>query len=239
MTGRRLDIARTLGRAIKGVWDDLPPVLLGGAALVLWPALVARWLSAAGDWGTIGVTVRAVLAMLFVVIVGHGVLARLAGRPLSAAMFLIEGARRSRPGLEVALLLGAGAVLLLTLQLFARPGSGAGVALDLLLLCAALWAASRWLPALTLAVAERRNVFLALARSAELTEGSRWRLLALVAAPALLLVPMGIALAGMAASETLTLASPGLWLELLFELAVWALLGALSASSYAGLAEPG
>ncbi len=231
----RFDIALAVRRIAGAFWHDFAGIVIGGFVAVTLPSVAARAMTQGGDFGTLATTVRAVLAMLYVAMVSHGVLSRLAGAPLPPGRFIGEGLRRARPGLEVALLLGAGVVGLLIIELFGREGTVAGTALHALVAAGAIWAACIILPVVPVAGAERLRPLAAIGRAAELTRGNRDRLFALLILVLLTLAPAGAVIALLVERDATDIARPGLWLSALFDLMACSLLATVPAVAYAGL----
>lgn len=244
--GSRLDVALALRRIALIFWHDFAPIVVLGFAMVTIPQVT---LALAGSHGgsTIVATAGGMLRVLYIVIVSHGALARLAARPLVLSAFAREGLAASPRGLSVALLLGAGTVLALVALLlaglagpFAILVRGAIVALALGVLVVAL-------PAIPVALAERLDPGGALARAAALTRGSLGRIAAVVIVFAMTVVPARIVISatiyGLGATAAhiatvdaaMTLASPGLWLIALFDLLAWGTGAVVPAVVYAGL----
>lgn len=235
-SGRRFDIALAIRRAGIAFWDDFAAIVIGGFAAVTLPQLLAATLDPAAGSGTLATTARAVFAMLYLAMVSHGVSQRLHGQPLPTRRFIAEGLARARPGLEVALLLGAGGVLLLTVELFGRSGTLAGTALHALVAGGAIWAACVLLPVVPAAVAERLRPLAAIRRAAALTLGHRDRLLALLVIVMLTLAPAAVFIAVLVDGDTRRLDGPGLWLSALFTLLACSVLATVPPVVYAGLA---
>lgn len=220
-----LDVALTIRRILHAYARDFAAVVLAGFALVMLPAVLSRSISAAGDWATLVITARGVCAMLYVALVSWGVVARYSGRALPPRLFLREGLARATPGLQVALLAGAAIVVGLTVQLFSRHGTLAGLALDALLLSAGLWAACVLMPVVPAAVAERLRPMAAFRRAAALTEGNRNRIFVLALLAVLTLAP----------TTVLALLAGNPWLLAVVELLAWSLAATLPAVVYIGL----
>lgn len=226
----RLDVALVLKSSGQVLARDFVPILLGCLVLVVLPGAVARaLLPAMGDGAATVMTVlRSVLAMLFVALVSWGVVSRLRGRALRPAAFFREGLVRATPGLQVALLAGAGVVMLLTLHLFAQHGTLAGWLLNSLLLTGALIALCALMPLVPVAVVESLTPVAAFRRAAALTRHNRNRILALAVVLLLTLAPVAALAAGIAGpAGGVTLA--------IFDLLVWSLVATVPAVVYAGL----
>lgn len=223
-----LNIALVLRRSAGACAGDFAAILLAGLLLVLLPGLLTRSLGAAGDADTLLITLRAVCAMLYAAIVSWGVVARWRGRALPPLQFLGEGLRRAQPGLQAALLVGAGVVLGLIVQLYARHGTAMGWLLDSLLLTAGLWAVAVVMPLVPVAVVERLGPLAAMQRAARLTEGSRNQTLALALLLGLTLAPSAALAAGLAGEAAVVARA-------LFEWLAWSLAAIVPAAVYAGL----
>lgn len=220
-----LDVALVLKRSGRALALEIGGILVAGALLVVGPAVLARSVEAAGDWGTLVATLRGVAAMLFVALTSWGVVARLRGHVLGARDFVRLGLARAQPGLQVALLAAAAVVAGLTLHLFARPGTFAGWALNALLLTGGLMAVSVLMPLVPAAVVEGLRPVAAFRRAAALTEGNRNRILGLALLVALSLAPAGALLAGLDAPVA----------RALFELVACCIVAAVPAATYIGL----
>ena len=240
----RFDIALAIRRVTLAFWDDFAAIVIGGFVAVTVPQLLAAPFAAdlGAGAGTLVTTARAVLAMLYVAVVSHGVTRRLAGQPLPTGRFIAQGLSRARPGVEVALLLGAGGVVLLTIELFGRTGTLAGTALHALVAGGAIWAACMLLPVVPAATAERLRPLAAIRRAAALTLGHRDRLLVLLILVALTLLPAAVLIAVLVEGDAARVDGAGLWLSALFGLLACSLVATVPPVVYAGLvdtAEPG
>ncbi len=232
----RLDIALAVRRVAVAFWEDFAGIVVGGFVAVTLPSLLFHAFAADGGLGTLTATVRAVLAMLYAAMVSHGVIARLSGQPLPPGRFIAAGLLQARPGLEVALLLGAGLVVLMMVELFGRDGTAAGTLLHALVAATVLWAACVLLPVVPVAVRERLRPLAAIRRAADLTAGNRDRLFALLVLALLTLAPAAAVIAVLVEGDTASFAGPGLWLTALFDLLACSLLATVPAVVYAGLA---
>jgi uncharacterized membrane protein SirB2 len=225
----RLDIALVFKRSAEVLVRDFVPVVVGCVALVVLPGALLRWIP--GDGGgvsTLLTVLRSVLAMLYVALVSWGVVSRLRGRALRPGDFVREGLARATPGLQAALLAGAGIVLLLTVHLFARAGTLAGWMLNALLLTGALVGLCALLPLVPVAVVERLTPMAAFRRAAALTRYNRNRILGLALVLLLTLAPAGALAAGIAGP-------PGALTLALFDLLAWSLAATVPAVVYASL----
>jgi hypothetical protein len=225
----RLDVALVLKRSGEVLARDFVPIVAGCVALVVVPGALLRTLGGGGDGlATLLTVLRSVLAMLYVALVSWGVVSRLRGRALGPALFVREGLARATPGVQAALLAGAGIVLLLTLHLFAQAGTLAGWLLNSLLLTGALVGLCALLPLVPVAVVERLTPMAAFRRAAALTRHNRNRILGLALVLLLTLAPVAALAAGIAGPPAgLTLA--------LFDLLAWSLVATVPAVVYAGL----
>lgn len=226
--GARLDVALVLKRTGEAFVRDFAGVVMGGIALVVLPGVIIREIAATGEWATLLMILRYVLAMLYVALVSWGVVSRLRGRALAPRLFWREGLARAQPGLQVALLAGAAAVVLLTIHLFAKSGTLAGWALNSLLLTAALVAICALMPLVPVAVVERLTPLAAFRRAAALTRHNRNRILGVALVLLLTLAPSAALVAGMAGP-------PAGWAMALFEMLAWSLAATVPAVVYAGL----
>ena len=228
----QLDVAMVLKRSVEVVGRDIGGVLIAGVALVVIPGVASRGFAGDADWGTLTMTLRGVCAMLYVALVSWGVVARLRGRALAPKAFVAEGLRRAQPGLQVALLAGAGVFAGLTIHLFAQHGTLIGWMLDSLLLIGGLLAVCVAMPVVPVAVVERLGPMAAFRRAAALTEGNRNRVLVVALLVALTLAPPAVLLAGVSWP-----AGVGRVAMSLFELVAFSLIAAVPAVVYAGLRE--
>ncbi len=232
----RLDVARAVRRVATAFWEDFAGIVIGGFVAVILPALVSAWVLADGG-GTLGTTLRAVLAMVYVAMVSHGVIERLAGHPLPTGRFIRDGLLQARPGLEVALLLGAGVVVLLMLELLGRAGTLAGTALHALVAAGVIWSLCVLLPVVPVAVRERLRPMAAIRRAARLTRGNRDRIFALLVLAMLTLAPAAVLIAVVVEADGDRATTAGTLLVALFDLLVCSLLATVPPVVYAGLAE--
>ncbi len=230
MIDRPLDIPDILRRSGRVLARDFAAVTSAGFGLIIIPGIVTRSIAGGEDWLTLATILRAVLAMLFVALVGYGAVARLAGRRLLPHEFLVQGLLAARPGLQSALVAGVAVVVALTIQLFARHGTLAGWLLDGLLLSAGLWAATVAMPLVPVAVIERLSPLAAMRRAAVLTEGHRNRLLLLALLMAAVIGPAAFA-AQAAPGEA------GLLVRAMVEFLGWGLVATVPAVVYARLGE--
>lgn len=250
-----LDIILALRQAFDAFWRDFAPIILLGFLFVTVPALfvhvafdnaplVQGTRQVDPTLGTLVQTFSFLLAFIFICAVNFGVMHALAGRQLETTTFMREGLRAARPGVLVALLLGALAmVVAIIITLFAR-GSLFGFLLSMAVLAGAVWAFAAWMVAIPAAIAERRTPIDALRRSAELTRGNRGRLVGLLLVTMLAILPpwmiVELVVFGPQTSSNritqilseMTLFSPGLWIGQLFTLLVLGLLATVPAVVY-------
>ncbi|MBV8972548.1 MAG: hypothetical protein JO290_09690 [Sphingomonadaceae bacterium] len=243
------DVALALRRIGLCFWRDVTPIAVLGFGMILLPEL-ALALAGSHSGSTIIATFGGMLKVLYVVIVTHGALARLQGRPIAAGAFAGSGLAASPRALSTALLVGVGVVLALVALLLAGYAGGAALPLRLTIVVVAFAAAVLAVPAVPLALTARVTPVAALARAAALTRGRRAGIAVVLGLAALTIVPARLVLAaaavGPAASTTagagvdaaLSLASPGLWLLGLFDLLAWGLGATVPAAVFAGLVEP-
>ena len=228
----RLDILLALHRTLAALRQSLPAMLLGGALLVALPGLAIDMLTPdngyTADTAIVLITLRAVLAMLFIAQLSWSVLARFAGLRLPPPTALRQGLARAQPGLKVALLAGAAIVTGLILKLFVQNGTMPGFVLETLLLALALWALGALMPAIPAAVMEGLGPVAALRRAAHLTAGNRDRTLALGLIAGLAIVP----------ALLIVRATGPLWLSALVDVYAAGLVAILAAVVYASLTPP-
>ncbi len=225
-----LDIALVLRRTLACFGLDFAGVVMSGFALVTLPGIIARSLET-DTYMTAVITLRGVLAVIYVALVSWGVVSRLSGRALPPHVFLTEGLARARPGVETSLVAAAAVVAALIVQLFAQHGTAEGWLLDVLLLTAGLWAASVVLPVVAVAVVERLGPLAAMKRAAMLTVGHRNRTMALVLLLGLTLAPVAALIAGLGGGSNAMLAAS------LFDLFACSLIATMPAVVYASLPD--
>ncbi len=227
----RLDVALVCRRSVEALLANSGGVVVAGIALVIVPAALAAAIGDGRDLGTLLATLRGVLAMLYVVLVSWGVMARLRGRALPPRLFLREGLARATPGLQVALLAGAAVGGGLIIHLFARHGTFAGWLLDVLLLSGALLAICVLMPLVPAAVAERLGPVAAFRRAAALTAGHRNRILGLALIIGLTVAPPA------ALASAFGPGGAGPWLMAVVDMFSCSVIAAVPAVVYAGLRE--
>ena len=244
--GVRLDVPLALRRIALGFWHDFAPIVLLGFVMVTIPE-VALALAGTNGGSTIIATFGGMLAVLYVVIVSHGVLLRLDGNPAGARAFARAGVAASPRASSVALLLGAGTVLVLVGLLLAGLAGAGAIVVRIGIVATAFAVATVVAPAVPLALVERRSPFATLAEVAVLTRGNRGRIAVVLGTVALTIVPARLVVAatvyGVAASAartgaidaSMTLTSPGLWLLALFDLLAWGVGAVVPAVIYQGL----
>ena len=244
----RLDVALALHQIVLTFWHDFAPIVVLGFVMVTVPG-VAQQLIGPHAGSTIVATLGAMLNVLYVVIVSGGVLARLTGKPLPPLLFARAGLAASPRGLSVALLIGAGLVMILVILLLAGTGTPAGLVASAAAAIAAFACAVMALPAVPVALVERGAPFAALARAAALTRGERGRIAVLLVVLALTFIPARMVIAAtvygtganlateVAIDRTMTVFSPGLWLLALFDLLAWGVAATVPAVVYVQLAR--
>jgi len=247
---RPLDIAAALRLALRIFWRDFAPIIILGLVFLTLPAVVVRTVSGfvAGSpdptLGTLAETFRWLLVMIFLSAVTGGVLSQFGGRMLSTSDFIRAGLAAMQPGLIVALVIGV--ILMLTriaLLLIAPfvPPSGLG---SLLFVAASVAAFALWGVAIPAAMSERSAPLVALRRSADLTRGNRWRLVAMFLVIGLAILPpimlvrfviFGAASTPLQIAEIIrgmTILSPGLWISQLSTLLIFGALSVVPAALY-------
>ncbi len=242
------DVALALRRIAQCFWHDFAPIVVLGLGMVLIPE-VALALAGSDGVSTVIATFAGLLKVLYVVIVTHGALARLAGRPVPPATFASAGLAASPRALSTGLLLGAGIVTVLVALLLAGLAGDAAPVVRVAIAAAALAAAVACVPAVPLALTVRTTPFAAVAGAARLTRGRRGgiavtlALVALAIGPARMVVAATVYGAGASLAEVaginaaMTLASPGLWLLALFDLLAWGVGAVVPAAVFVGLRE--
>ncbi len=168
----RFDVALAVRRIASGFWHDFAAVVVLGFGLVTVPE-VALALAGTNAGSTVVATVAGLLRVLFVVIVSHGALARIAGRPLPAHSFAAAGFAASPRAISVALLLGAAVVGVLVLLLLAGLAGAAAPLVRVGVVAAAFAGAVLTVAAVPLALTRRVGPFAALGATAALTRGRR------------------------------------------------------------------
>jgi hypothetical protein len=230
-----LDVALALRRIVRGFWLDFAPIVLLGFGMLTLPRIASALVAPTSAAATILAVVSGLLAALFLAVIGHGAVERLRGRPLDTAAFVSRGIVASPPAFSVALLIGAGLV-------------GAGIVALLVSywdLQPVIWGAAIFgvllvLPAVPAADAERLGAVPALARAFALTRRNLGRLVFVVAIAALAIGPAWLLIRMLELSvegDSATLLSPGVWLQLLFELLAAGLIAMVPAVIYVGLVE--
>lgn len=242
------DVVLALRRIGGGFWHDFAPIIVLGFGMVAVPE-VALALAGSDAGSTVIATFGGLLRVLFVVIVTHGTLARIAGRPLPAHSFARAGFAASPRALSVALLLGVGVVVVLVGLLLAGLDGAAAPLVRAGIVVAAFAGAVLTVAAVPLALATRLTPWRVLHRAAILTRGRRGGVAATLALVALTIVPARLVVAatvyGTGASlartamidAAMTWTSPGLWLLALFDLLAWGLAAVVPAAVFAGLSE--
>lgn len=244
----RLDVALALQRIIGGFWHDFAPIVVLGFGMVTLPG-VALALAGHHAGSTIVATFGGMLRVLYVVIVTHGVLARIDGRPLGPQTFVRDGFMASPRGVSVALLLGAVTVLAMVGLLLAGLAGPSALAIRAAIVAAGFAGAVAFVAALPVALVERVSPVAAMARAFASTRGNRGGVAVVLGVFALAVVPARLVLAatvyGLGASAAqvaavdaaMTVISPGLWLLALFDLLSWGVGAVVPGVIYAGLAR--
>jgi len=245
----RLDVALALQRIVTVFWHDFAAIVVLGFFMVTLPGVVLA-LAGTHAGSTIVATLGGMLRVLYVVIVTHGVLARLGGQPLAPRTFVRSGFAASPRGLSVALLLGAATVLVMVALLLAGLAGASALAVRVAIVAAGFAGAVVLIAAMPAALVERLSPVAALARSLTLMRGNRGRIAVVLGGVALTVVPARLVVAatvyGFGASAAhvaavdavMTLGSPGLWLLALFDLLAWGIGAVVPGVIYAGLAKP-
>lgn len=242
------DVALALRRTVIGFWHDFAPIVVLGFGMVTLPQVLLA-LAGTHAGSTVVATFAGLLRVLYVVIVSHGALARLAGRPLPPAAFVPLGLAASPRAFSVALLLGAGVVLALVASLLAGLVGAAALPLRGVIAGVAFAAAVLSVAAVPLALTARMTPGTAVGRAAALTRGRRSGVAATLGLVALTVVPARFVVAATvygvgpgpshvaAVDAAMTLVSPGLWLLALFDLLAWGVGAVVPAAIYWGLRE--
>ncbi len=225
------DILAAFRQILLTFWADFAPIMVAGFALLTVPALAGHLVGDADSEivGTTGQTLVLVLTMLFVAIVSSGTTAALHGHRLPTLAFLGSGLRAAQPGLLVALVMGVVAMAGIILITIASSHPLAWLVRGSVT-ATLIWLLATWAPAIPAAIAELLSPFDALRRAATLTRGHRGRLVALLLAVLLALIPAAMLIntvifgpnatpdSAQAALDAMPLAHPGLWIYALFEL---------------------
>jgi len=242
----RLDVALALQRIVGVFWHDFAAIVLLGFVMVTLPG-VALALTGHHAGSTIVATFGGMLRALYVVIVTHGVLARIDGRPLGPRAFVRDGFMASPRGISVALLLGAVTVLAMVGLLLAGLAGPSALAIRAGIVAAGFAGAVLFVVALPVAMVERLSPVAALARAVALTRGRRGGVAVVLGVFALAVVParmvvaatvygLGASAAQVAAVDAgMTVFSPGLWLLALFDLMAWGVGAVVPGVVFAGL----
>lgn len=243
MPSPTFDIAAAVRSLATIFWTQFAAIVPMGLALLTLPSLISTGLfgiEPQGEAGTLVDTFLALFGMVFAAAVNAGVLTE----ARTPALFMRGGLALARPGVVVALLIGATVMLAAILRLAARIG-GVGGALPGLILFGALFAfLVAAFVAIPAAIAERLFPIPAIRRSFVLTAGNRWRLAGFAAivlmalVPALMLVNVVIFGTGATAESAaatiarMTLASPALWIDALVTLLILSFLAPAPAVAY-------
>lgn len=240
------DVVLALRRITSGFWHDFAPIVVLGFGMVTLPE-VALAVAGTHAGSTVIATFAGLLRVLYVVIVSHGALTRLAGKPLPAQTFAAAGLAASPRAFGTALLLGAGVVVVLISLLLANLAGPAELLLKVAIVAAAGAGAVLTVAAVPLALTERVTPFAAIRRAVVASRGARAGIAMTMGLVALAIVPARLVIAAMllglagghAASgdAALSVASPGLWLLALFDLLAWSVGTVVPAAVYVGLVE--
>jgi hypothetical protein len=242
----RLDVALAFQRIVTVFWHDFAAIVVLGFVMVTLPGVVLA-LAGTHAGSTIVATFGGMLRVLYVVIVTHGVLARLGGQPLAPRAFVRAGFAASPSGLNVALLLGAVTVLALVGLLLAGLAGSSALPIRAAIVAAGFAGAVLLVTAVPVALVERHAPLSALWRATALTRGNHGRIAVVLGGFALTVVPARLVVAatvyGVGASAAhvaavdagMTLASPGLWLLALFDLLAWGVGAVIPGVVFAGL----
>lgn len=247
------DVAAALRRMVSVYWAQFAPIVILGFLFLTLPSLFVHAIfGVAPDdaSGTLVATTTAVLAMVFVASVNAGVIASLAGRALDARSFVQMAIAVAKPGVIVALVIGAVVMGAEVLRLLARLAGLGGVLINFAVYGLLVWFLICAFVALPAALAERLMPLDALRRSFALTRGNRLRLAALSAVLVLGLLPIALLVssivlgpaaatpeAARSAIASMTLLSPGLWIDALFSLLALGFLATAPAVIYMGLVQ--
>lgn len=245
----KLDILQALRQSALAFWRDFAPIIMLGFMFLTLPSLLVHLMASTATEGGISLgtllqTLTALLGMIFACAVNFGIMAALAGRPLDPGDFIRAGLRASRPGIIVALIIGA-VIMTMTilLYLFQSLSPFAGMIVMVL----AIWLIAALIVAIPAAIAEQRQPFDALRRSFELTRGNRGRIIGLIIVATIAFLPAAMIVntvifgpgatkeSALAELQAMTLMSPGLWIVQLFYLLVYGLLATIPAVIYAQL----
>lgn len=192
---RPLPVRATLRLAIELWWRDFAPMTALATMLVIWPGFVAR------VWGvsrfgvapgtepyvvTIAQTALGLSFMLYMSAVSFPLVAAAIDEPMRPRAFLLYGLASARRGLVVATILGVGVVISAIVALLADR-AGLGPVGDILLQ-AGLITVGLGLPAIPMAILERRDGLDAFDRTERLIRGNADRLAMVMAAALLALI---------------------------------------------------
>ncbi|UAJ10236.1 hypothetical protein [Polymorphobacter megasporae] len=242
----RLDVALAFQRIGTVFWHDFAAIIVLGFVMVTLPGVVLA-LAGTHAGSTIVATFGGMLRVLYVVIVTHGVLARVDGRPQGPRAFVRAGIAASPRALNVALLIGVMTVLAMVGLLLSGLAGPSTLAIRATIVAAGFAGAVLLVAAVPVALVERRAPFGALGRASALTRGNRGRVAVVLAGFALTVVPARLVLAATvygtgasaqhvaAVDAAMTVLSPGLWLIALFDLLAWGVGAVIPGVIYAGL----
>ena len=187
------DVALALRRIATVFWHDFAAIVVLGFGMVTLPQ-VALALAGTHSGSTVVATFGGMLRVLYVVIVSHGALARLRGKPLAPHDFARAGLAASPRAIGTGLLLGAGAVLVLVGLLLAGLAREA-MLIRIAMVAAACAAAVIVAPAIPLALVTRAAPLAAVAAAARLTRGRRGGIAVVLGLVALTIVPARLVVA--------------------------------------------
>ena len=168
----RFDVVVALRRIGGGFWHDFAGIVVLGFGMVTVPQ-VALALAGTHGGSTVIATFAGLLRVLFVVIVTHGALARIAGRPLPPHAFAGAGLAASPRAMSTALLQGIAVVVVLVALLLAGLTGPAALAVRAAVVAGAFAGAVLTVAAVPLALTRRTTPWAAIAGSAALTRGRR------------------------------------------------------------------
>ncbi len=254
-TPQSFDIISALRLALRLFWRDFAPIIILGMIFLTLPAVASKlYIAGPGETthalGTVVSTVRGLLIMIFICAVSGGILAQRSGQVLSASDFVKIGLAVMQPGLVTALSIGVAIMVLrIVFMLIGGVIVPPGLSSWLFVIgCIGLF--SVWAAAIPAALDQRLPPLGALRQSATLTAGNRLKLsglfisVILATLPALLLirsVVFGGATTPLEIADILnsmTLASPGLWIGQLTNLLIMGVFSTIPVALYLVLTAP-
>lgn len=167
--GNSFQVGRTLGTSIAVLFRNLPSFVLAAVLLSIPMFVLGLLLGAAEDEVTIYVmafllvVVGLLTYLLIIAALTYGTVQDLSGRKASSGAIVSHALKALLPAIGVAIFLAL--IVSIGLMALIIPG---------LILSCVLYVA------LPVVVVERTGIFQSLGRSAELTKGNRWKILALV-----------------------------------------------------------